>query len=86
VDGTVRVVLDPAIYFGHDEVDLAYIGLSESIGEAFFDEYRRHRNVSNEFFEERYDVYAAFHTLENVRFFGDDLLPELDRALDRLGL
>ncbi|MFB6222171.1 MAG: fructosamine kinase family protein [Haloarcula sp.] len=85
-DGTVRAVLDPAIYFGHDEVDLAYVERLESIGDAFFDEYRRHRDISDGYFAERRDVYVAFHALENVRFFGEDVLPRLDGALDRLGL
>ncbi|GCF15831.1 aminoglycoside phosphotransferase [Haloarcula mannanilytica] len=85
-DGTVQAVLDPAIYFGHDEVDLAYLELSESISDAFYDEYRRHRDISDSYFAERRDVYTAFHALENVRFFGDDVGPRLDRALDRLGL
>ncbi|MDS0223070.1 fructosamine kinase family protein [Haloarcula sp. S1AR25-5A] len=85
-DGAVEAVLDPAIYFGHDEVDLAYLELSASIGDAFYDEYRRHRTISEGYFAERRDVYAAFHALENVRFFGDDVVPRLDSALDRLGL
>ncbi|RLM95039.1 fructosamine kinase family protein [Haloarcula sp. Atlit-7R] len=85
-DGTVRAVLDPAIYFGHAEVDLAYVDRLDSIGAAFYDEYRRHRDISAEYFEKRRDVYVAFHALENVRFFGDDGLPRLDSALARLGL
>jgi fructosamine-3-kinase len=85
-DGAIQAVLDPAIYFGHDEIDLAYLELSESISDAFYDEYRRHRDISDGYFAERHDVYAAFHALENVRFFGDDLVPRLDRALARLGL
>ncbi|AEM59261.1 fructosamine kinase (plasmid) [Haloarcula hispanica N601] len=85
-DGTVRAVLDPAIYFGHAEVDLAYVDRLDSIGAAFYDEYRRHRNISERYFDERRDVYIAFHALENVRFFGDDGLPRLDSALDRLGV
>ena len=85
-DGTVRAVLDPAIYFGHAEVDLAYVDRLDSIGAAFYDEYRQHRDISAGYFEERRDVYVAFHALENVRFFGEDELPRLERALDRLGM
>jgi fructosamine-3-kinase len=85
-DGTVRAVLDPAIYFGHAELDLAYVDRLESIGDAFFDEYCRHRDISAGYFEKRRDVYVAFHALENVRFFGDDGLPRLESALDRLGV
>lgn len=85
-DGAIGAVLDPAIYFGHDELDLAYVVRSDSIGAAFLDEYRRHRDLQEAFFETRLDVYTAFHVLENVRFFGEPLLPKLDRALTRLGL
>lgn len=85
-DGAVEAVLDPAIYYGHDEVDLAYVARLDSVGEPFFDEYRRHRDVPDAFFDERRDVYAAFHALENVRFFGADVLPTLRDVLDRLGL
>ncbi|WP_135819990.1 fructosamine kinase family protein [Halostella litorea] len=83
--GEVDAVLDPAIYFGHDEVDLAYVARLDSVGDPFFDEYRRHRDVSDAFFDVRRDVYVAFHALENVRFFGADPLPNLRDALDRLG-
>jgi fructosamine-3-kinase len=65
-------------------VDLAYVAGSESIGEAFLDEYRRHRDVPEAFFDVRRNIYVAFHVLENVRFFGEASLPELNRALDRL--
>ncbi|WP_058991903.1 fructosamine kinase family protein [Haloarcula sp. CBA1127] len=85
-DGTIRAVLDPAIYFGHAEVDLAYVDRLDSIGAAFYDEYRQHRDISAGYFKERRDVYVAFHALENVRFFGEDGLPRLERALDRLGM
>ena len=85
-DGTVRAVLDPAIYFGHAEVDIAYVDRLDSIGAAFYDEYRQHRDISAGYCEERRDVYVAFHALENVRFFGEDGLPRLESALDRLGI
>lgn len=85
-DGTVQAILDPAIYFGHNEIDLAYVTRSNSIGDAFLDEYQSHRGIPEAFFEVRKEVYEAFHILENVRFFGKTLLPEFDWALSRLGI
>jgi len=85
-EGEVRAVLDPAIFYGHDEFDLSYVLRSDAVGDAFLAEYRRHRDVDPAFFETRRDVYDAFHALENVRFFGDRLLGRLDRALDRVGV
>jgi len=84
--GEVRAVLDPAIFFGHDEFDLAYVDRIDVIGDAFFDEYGRHRPIDDGFFETRRDAYAAFHELENVRFFGEELVDRLERALDRVGV
>jgi len=85
-EGEVRAVLDPAIFYGHDEFDLSYALRSDAVGDAFLAEYRRHRDVDPAFFETRQEVYDAFHALENVRFFGDRLLGRLDRALDRVGV
>jgi len=85
-EGAVQAVLDPAIFYGHDEFDLSYVLRSDAVGDAFLAEYRRHRDVDPAFFETRRDVYEAFHALENVRFFGERWLPRLDRALDRVGV
>ena len=83
-EGAVRAVLDPAIYFGHDEVDLSYVLRSEAVGDPFLAEYRRHRSIDPGFVTERRRVYEAFHTLENLRFFGADRRPRLEDALDDL--
>lgn len=85
-DGRVKAVLDPAIYFAHDELELAYVEYVDVFGDPFFDRYRQLRDIDDDFFETRRDVYTAFHVLENVRFFGERLLDQLDDALDRIGV
>jgi fructosamine-3-kinase len=85
-DGRVKAVLDPAIYFGHDEIDLAYVDRIDAFGDRFFEHYADHRPIREGFFETRTHVYAAFHALENVRFFGTGRLDRLDTALSRVGL
>lgn len=82
---SLRVVLDPAIYFGHDELELAYIDETAQLGEAFFERYRECRGIDDGY-ERRKDVYSAFHALENVRFFGEQALPKLETCLERLGV
>jgi len=85
-DGEVQAVIDPAIYFGHDELGLAYVERSPEIGDAFLDQYRRSRSIDAGYFEGRRDVYTAFHVLENVRYFGAEVRPQLDDALDAVGI
>jgi len=85
-EGEVRAILDPAIFFGHDEFDLAYVDRIDAVGDPFFEEYQRHRAIDDGFAETRRDAYAAFHELENVRFFGARLLERLESALDRVGV
>ncbi|QSG01454.1 fructosamine kinase family protein [Natranaeroarchaeum sulfidigenes] len=83
-NGAVRAVLDPAIYFAHDEIDLSYIARSPEISDAFFDQYQRHRGIDEGYFDRRQGVYNAFHALENVRFFGAERLPRLRDTLDQI--
>lgn len=83
-DGRVKAVVDPAVCFAHDEFELAYVDRIDGFGDRFFDEYAARRGVDDGFFETRRHVYAVFHALENVRFFGAEMLDRLDAALDRV--
>jgi fructosamine-3-kinase len=86
VDGDrVAAFLDPACYYGHPEVDLAYVDWTDTFGDAFFDRYRELRGIEDGFFETRRDVYALYPVLEHVWFFGTEYADELDRTLSRLG-
>lgn len=85
-DGAVQAVIDPAIYFGHDELGLAYAERSPELGETFLDQYRRNRPIPPGYVEKRRDVYTAFHVLENVRYFGTEIRPRLDEALAAVGV
>jgi fructosamine-3-kinase len=85
-DGSVRAVLDPALYYGHPEAELAYVDRFGGVGDAFFDRYRQHRAVDDAFFHARRHVYALVPLLEHLRVFGESYLPELRETLDRLGV
>jgi fructosamine-3-kinase len=85
-DGAVRAVLDPALYYGHPELELAYVDRFGGVGDAFFDRYREHREVPAAFFDTRRHVYALVPLLEHVRVFGESYLGDLRATLDRLGV
>ncbi|MFB6155419.1 MAG: fructosamine kinase family protein [Haloferacaceae archaeon] len=86
VDGDrVAAFLDPACYYGHPEVDLAYVDWTDTFGEAFFARYRDLRGIEDGFFETRRDVYALYPILEHAWFFGEGYAAEVDRILTKLG-
>lgn len=84
-DGEIAAFLDPAIYYGHPEVELAYVDLFGSFGDAFFERYDERRGIADGFFERRADAYALHPLLVHVRVFGAEYVPRVERTLDRLG-
>ncbi|EMA03408.1 fructosamine kinase [Haloferax mediterranei ATCC 33500] len=84
-DGRVVAFLDPACYYGHPEVELAYIDWFDGAGDAFFDAYDEQRGIESGFFERRSPVYALFPLLEHVRVFGSEYVPAVQDALDEVG-
>lgn len=87
VDGErVAAWLDPAIYYGHPEVDLAYVAWTETFGTEFFKRYQERRGIEPGFFERRLDVYVCHPILVHTIVFDDPrYVRELDRRLSELG-
>lgn len=84
--GKITGFLDPAIYFGHPEIELAFITLFDTFGEAFFGHYHALRGIQPGFFEERRDLYNLYPLLVHVRLFGGGYVPPIERTLNRFGL
>ncbi len=77
--------IDPAIYYGDGEVDLALATLFHRVGEAFFNGYREVRNIAPEFFENRCTLYQLYPLLVHVELFGGSYVGSVERALTQLG-
>lgn len=84
-NGEVTAFLDPAIYYGHPEIELAYIDWTDTGGEVFFQRYREQRSIDDGFFDRRRYVYRLYPLLIHVRLFGESYLPGLDDALTAIG-
>jgi fructosamine-3-kinase len=84
--GRIAGFVDPAIYFGHPEIELAFATLFGTFGEPFFRRYRALRPLTPGFFEERRDLYNLYPLLVHVRLFGGGYLGGIERTLTRLGL
>lgn len=68
--GRITAFLDPAIYYGHPEVELAFVTLFGCFGEAFFRRYHELRPIRQGFFESRRDLYNLYPLLVHARLFG----------------
>lgn len=81
--GRITAFIDPAIYYGHPEIELAFITLFSTFGGRFFDRYSEHRPVPREFFELRRDIYNLFPLLVHVTLFGGGYLGSVENTLNR---
>ena len=84
--GRITGFLDPAIYYAHAEIELAFSTLFGTFGEAFFERYNGLRPIRSGFFETRKDIYNLWHLLTHVRLFGPSYLGGVERVLVRHGV
>lgn len=84
-DGRITGLLDPAIYFGHAEIELAFTTLFGTFDQHFFAAYHERRPIEPGFFEERRDLYNLYPLLVHVRLFRGGYVGEVESALGGLG-
>jgi fructosamine-3-kinase len=84
--GKVAGLVDPAIYFGHPEIELAFATLFGTFGAEFFAAYEERLPLEPGFHEVRRDIYNLYPRLVHVRLFGAGYLAGIDATLARLGL
>ena len=78
--------IDPAIYCGHPEIELAFTTMFSTFNTPFFEAYEASAPLEPGFFEERLMIYNLYPTLVHVRLFGDSYLPPIDHVLKEFGL
>jgi fructosamine-3-kinase len=84
--GRIAAFVDPAIYCGHPEIELAFTTMFGTFGRAFFEAYEALMPLESGFHELRADLYNLYPTLVHVRLFGSGYLARVERTLARLGL
>ncbi|MEA3419175.1 MAG: fructosamine kinase family protein [Campylobacterota bacterium] len=75
--------IDPAIYFGDREMELAFILLFNTFGEIFFNRYQEEHTLSPEFYETKVPLYQIYPLLVHVALYGDAYLGSLERIVKR---
>jgi fructosamine-3-kinase len=77
--------VDPAIYRGHPEIELAFATMFGTFGAVFFEAYENILPLEPGFHKLRRDLYNLYPTLVHVRLFGSGYLGGLERILEKVG-
>jgi len=77
--------IDPAISYGHHEMDLAFIALMGGLDPVFFDTYTNHYKIDAGFHEERKSLYQLWPLLVHVRLFGGNYRNSVSAILEQFG-
>ena len=74
------MLIDPAVYYGHPEADLAMTELFGGFGPAFLSAYREVSPLVPGY-EGRRDLYNLYHLLNHLNLFGGGYLPDVRRII-----
>ncbi len=83
--GRIAGFIDPAIYCGHPEIELAFTTMFGTFGDAFFEVYESRLPLEPGFHDVRKGLYNLYPALVHVRLFGSSYLAGIDRTLSALG-
>ena len=75
-------LIDPAVYVGHAEADLAMTELFGGFSGRFYDTYRQVSGLDTGY-EDRRDLYNLYHLLNHLNLFGRSYYSSVVRIVDR---
>ncbi len=75
-------LIDPAVYVGHAEADIAMTELFGGFPPVFYDAYKEAAPLQSGY-EYRRDIYNLYHLLNHLNMFGRMYLPEVRRIVGR---
>jgi fructosamine-3-kinase len=76
-------ILDPAVYFGNREAEIAFTELFGGFSKSFYTEYNRHLPLASGY-ESRKDFYNLYHILNHANMFGGHYCEQAMAILQRL--
>lgn len=83
--GRVAGIIDPALYYAHNEMELAYMTLFGGTGDEFFRAYTRTIPIEDDFYTTRRHIYNLYPLLIHLTLFGAKYRPPLHETLARFG-
>jgi len=82
---SVAAFIDPAIHFADREVELAFITMFGTFGDAFFERYHELFPIREGFWETRKNLYLLYPTLVHARLFGGGYVGSAESILAKYG-
>ena len=82
--GKVAAFIDPAVYYGDPEIELAFGTLFGPFSEAFFESYGELRPIRPGFFDVRRELYLTYPLLVHAALFGGSYGASAGRIAKRL--
>ena len=76
--------IDPAIYYGDKEMELAFILLFDTFGETFFNAYEEVHPLNEDFYETKVPLYQIYPLLVHIALYGSTYVGQLEQILKRL--
>ncbi|MDX1640539.1 MAG: fructosamine kinase family protein [Balneolaceae bacterium] len=76
------VLIDPAVYFGHPEIDLAFSKMFGGFSDSFYEGYESVKPLP-EGFSERVPVYNMYPLLVHVNLFGGHYITQFERFIHK---
>lgn len=76
-------LIDPAVYYGHPEMELAFTSLFGGFNDQFYGAYQAHSSMPNDF-EQRKDLYNLYPLLVHVNLFGGSYLQQVKQVLRKI--
>lgn len=77
--------IDPGIYFGHNELELAYLTWFKYVDDTFLNIYSDTISLHNDYFEYE-PIYQIYFSLLNVFLWNRDYILDVNKLLNKLGL
>lgn len=84
--GSVAAFIDPALYYGHSEMDLAMLNLFTNVPAKFYDAYSEIRPLDADFLENRRWLYLIWPILISIRIIDTHYTKHLDMMLTKFGV
>ena len=76
------VLIDPAVYYGHREADLAMTKLFGGFSQTFYDSYQQEYPLKPGW-EFREGLYKLYHVLNHLNLFGRGYLHEAETLMKK---
>ncbi|MCJ7625159.1 MAG: fructosamine kinase family protein [Anaerolineaceae bacterium] len=80
--GTIPVIVDPAVYYGDREADIAFTELFGGFSSRFYDGYREIWPLEPDY-HERKDLYNLYHLINHLNHFGEPYGFQVDTILEK---